>query len=129
MFLLHLFQSFLPLRNPIGFGVSDFLELAVAILLVTLFLCRPWLQEFAARYAHRTISCMLLLAALPIVLRLALLAQSPIPLPSGADDFSYILLGDTLAHFRLANAPHPLPQFFEAIFTLQQPTYASIFPL
>ncbi len=129
MFLLHLFQSFLPLRNPIGFGVSDFLEFAIALLLVLLVLCRPWLQDFAARYAHRTIPCMLLLAALPIALRLALLAHSPIPLPSGADDFSYILLGDTLAHFRLTNPPHPLPQFFESIFTLQQPTYSSIFPL
>lgn len=127
--LLHLFQSFLPLRNPIGFGISDFLEFAVALLLVLLVLCRPWLHAFADRYAHRTLACMLLLAALPIALRLALLAHSPIPLPSGADDFSYILLGDTLTHFRLANPPHPLPQFFESIFTLQQPTYSSIFPL
>ena len=129
MYFFHLFRSFLPLRSPLGFGISDFLELAIAILLVALLVCRPWLQSFAARFAHRTLPCMLLLALLPVALRLALLRQSPVPTPSGADAFSYLLLGDTLAHFRLANPPHPLSQFFEAIFTLQQPSYISIFPL
>ncbi len=128
-FFFHLFRSYLPLRNPLGFGISDFLELALALLLVVLVLCRPWLQCFATRFAHRTLPCMLLLAILPVALRLLLLGQSPVPTPSGADGFSYLLLGDTLAHLRLANPPHPLSQFFEAIFTLQQPTYSSIFPL
>jgi hypothetical protein len=129
MDLLHLFRSSTPLRNPIGFGASDFIELAFALLLGALFLCRPWLTAFARRFAHRTIPCMLLLALLPVALRLALLLQSPVPTPAGADDFSYVLLGDTLAHLRLSNPPHPFPQFFEAIFVLQQPTYSSIFPL
>ena len=38
MFLFHLFRSFLPLHNPIGFGASDFIELALAAMLV---LSRP----------------------------------------------------------------------------------------
>lgn len=129
MDLLHLFRSFTPLRNPIGFGATDFLELAFALLLGAFFFCRPWFTALARRFAHRTIPCMLLLALLPVALRLALLRQSPVPMPAGADDFSYLLLGDTLAHFRLSNPPHPFPQFFEAVFVLQQPTYSSIFPL
>ena len=38
-----------------------------------------------------------------MVLRLAMLHTSPIPTALGADDFSYLLLGDTLSHFRLTN--------------------------
>lgn len=72
---------------------------------------------------------MLLLFAAPIALRLALLADHPMPTPSGSDDFSYVLLGDTLAHFRLANPPHPFSRFFETVFVLQDPTYSSKFPL
>ena len=72
---------------------------------------------------------MALLAVLPIALRLALLPQYPIPTPNVSDDFSYLLIADTLRHFRLANPAHPLHQFFETFFVLQQPAYASIFPL
>ena len=72
---------------------------------------------------------MLTLAMVSICLRLALLARSPAPVPSGSDDFAYILLADTLRHLRLANPPHALPQFFQQIFVLQQPTYSSMFNL
>ena len=70
---------------------------------------------------------MLLLFALPIALRLVLLPHFPIPTPTGQDDYSYILLADTLRHFRLTNPPHPLHYFFETVFVLQQPTYSSIY--
>jgi hypothetical protein len=72
---------------------------------------------------------MLVLAAAPIVLRLLLVPGHPIPEPAVSDDFSYVLQADTLRHFRLANPPHALPQFFETFFVLQEPTYSSIFPL
>jgi hypothetical protein len=51
------------------------------------------------------------------------------PIPSTADDTSYLLQADTLKHFRLSNPTPPLHQFFETNFVLQEPTYASIFPL
>src|ERR1700719_3881087 len=123
-------RFFLPLRNPIGFGAADFIELILAVLLVVLVLAsRPVLEPYARRLAQHTVWSMLLLAALPIALRLALLPQYPIPSPNVSDDFSYILLADTLRHFRLANPPHGLHQFFETFFALQEPTYSSIFPL
>ena len=34
MFLFDLFRSFLPLHNPIGFGSADFIEFALAAMLV-----------------------------------------------------------------------------------------------
>src|SRR5580704_9846173 len=102
-YLFRLFYSFLPLHNPIGFGAADFVEMAVALLLVGAAFAWQKTAERANWLASRTTRCMLILAALPVALRLALLHTSPIPTALGADDFSYLLLGDTLAHFRLTN--------------------------
>jgi len=129
MFPLQLFRSFLPFHNPIGFGAADFVELALAALLVLLILACSRIAAFARRFATRTGLCMLLLAVLPVALRLALLEQSPVPNPAGADDFAHLLVADTLRHFRLANPPHPMHEFFETVFVLQEPAYASIFPI
>lgn len=129
MFLFRLFRSFLPLHNPIGFGADDFVELGLAALLVLLILFHARTIIYLQSLARRTWLSMLLLAVLPVVLRLALLPQSPIPTAGGADDFAHLLAGDTLLHGRLANPPHPLHQFFETVFVLQQPAYSSIFPI
>ena len=92
MYLFHLLHSFLPLLNPIGFGAADFIELILALVVVALALMsRPLLEPLGRRLAMKAGWCMLLLAALPILLRLALLPQYPIPTPLVADDFSYLL--------------------------------------
>ena len=117
------------MQNPLGFGASDFIELGLAIVLVAVILARARILTFARALADRTIPSMLLLAAVPILLRLALLPHHPVPTPRVADDFSYLLLGDTLAHFRLANPAHPMHRFFEGVFVLQDPSWSSIFPL
>jgi multisubunit Na+/H+ antiporter MnhB subunit len=127
MYLFHVLRSFLPLHNPLGWDAGDFIGFALALVLVALVLARPWLEPAARRLAERPAWCMLFLAGLVVVLRLALLPQHPVPTPSGADDFSYLLLGNTLAHFRLANPALPLHRFFETTFVLQQPTYSSIY--
>ncbi len=124
-----LFRSFYPFENPIGFGASDFIEFAIAALLLLLVFARPVLEPWATRLAQRTAWCMLLLGLLPLALRAVLLIHYPIPTPYVADEFSYILLADTLRHFRFTNPPHALPQFFETYFVLQQPTYSSIYAL
>jgi hypothetical protein len=130
MHFADLVSSFLPLRNPIGFGASDFIELIIAALLVLLILIlRPWIEPLARKLAPKTGWCMLLLAILPVALRLALLPHHPVPTPDIYDEFSHLLVADTLRHFRLANPQHPLHQFFETFFVLQQPTYSSIYPL
>jgi hypothetical protein len=129
MFLFRIFQSFLPLHNPIGFGAADFIEFCLAALLVLLLLFRNRAEVYARRLAVRTGWCMLLLALLPVVLRLALLPHHAIPSPRVCDEFSYLLLADTLRHFRLANPAHPMHRFFESLFVQQEPTYSSIYPL
>jgi hypothetical protein len=128
-YLFRLFYSFLPLHNPIGFGASDFVEIALALLLAGAVLAwQKWANE-ANRLASQTVWCMAILGALPVVLRLAMLPTAPIPTALGADDFSYLLLGDTLSHFRLTNPTHPMHRFFETLFVLQEPSYSSIYPL
>jgi hypothetical protein len=130
MFLLDLFRSFLPVRNPLGFGASDFILLTLAAALVLLaLLWRPFLEPRVHSLAPRTGWCMLLLAILPVALRLLLLAHHPIPTPTVSDEFSHLLVADTLLHFRLANPPHPQHQFFETFFVLQEPSYGSIYAL
>jgi len=130
MLLADLFRSFLPLRNPIGFGASDFIELGLAALLLALALIsRPWIEPRASRFARHTAWCMLLLAVLPVALRLALLSHHPVPTPDLYDEFGHLLVADTLRHFRLANPAHPLHQFFETFFVIQDPTYSSIYPI
>jgi len=125
-----LFRSFQPLRNPIGFGAADFIELFLAFMLAgAILVFRPWIGPLADRLARRTLGCMLLLAALPVLLRLVLLPHHPVPQPEIYDEFSHLLAADTLRHFRLANPAHSMSRFFETIFVLQQPSYSSIYPI
>jgi hypothetical protein len=83
-----------------------------------------WLSAFAR---HKTLSWVGL-GVLVLVVRAVILPVWPIPKPTIYDEFSYFLQADTFAHGRLTNPTHPLWQFFEGTYVLQQPTYASRFP-
>jgi hypothetical protein len=123
-------DAFIPLHNPIGFGAVDFIELFMALsLAVPALFWRSHLAPAMHRLARRPVWCMALLGLLPILLRLALLAHHPAPKPDIYDEFGHLLVADTLRHFRLANPAHPLHEFFETFFVLQQPTYSSIYPV
>jgi hypothetical protein len=112
------------------FSPSDLVELSLAVLLLAItIIARPFLEPYARKLAPKTGWCMLLLALLPVGLRLAMLANHPVPAPVVYDEFGHLLVADTLLHFRLANPAHPLHQFFETFFVLQTPAYASIYPL
>jgi len=119
-----------PLRNPLGFGPTDAVTLAVALLIVLpMLVWRPWLAPAAAKLARRTALCMGILAVLPVALRLALLAHHPVPVPDLYDEFGHLLVAGTLMKLRLANPPNALSQFFETFFVLQSPSYAAIYPV
>ena len=122
-------RFFLPLQNPVGFGLADFIELGVVLLMALALMVRTPLETALRKLAARPRWSMALLAALPILLRLLLLPRHPVPVPQTSDDFSFLLLGDTLAHLRFANPVHPMHRFFETVFVLQEPSYSSIYPL
>ena len=60
--------------------------------------------------------------------RLCCLPILPRPTPIIPDEFSYVLLGRTLAAGRFANSAHPMWRHFETLFVLQHPSYASVYP-
>lgn len=129
VYLHQLFRSFRPLHNPIGFGAADFLLLGVAIAFSAAILGRAVLLRYLPLLSTRTLATMIFLAGSAVMLRIAMLHSAPVPIASGADDFSFLLLADTLRHFRMSNPTHSFHRFFEAVFVLQQPTYSSIYPL
>jgi hypothetical protein len=120
----------MPASNAFGFAPADWLlALLTATFIFAAFGWNPVIQRAFAALAGKTRACMLLLFLLPIALRLLLLPHHPVPTPEIYDEFSHLLVADTLLHGRLANPPHPFPQFFETFFELQRPTYSSIYPL
>lgn len=85
-------------------------------------------EKLAARLAARKRMAIIAVAGAAILARVAVLWLFPVPVPGIHDEFSYLLAGDTFAHGRLTNPPHPMWIFFDTFHELQQPTYMSIFP-
>jgi len=86
------------------------------------------IESFFSRLAERKALALVAVFLIVIGVRPALLRYLPVPVPGIHDEFSYLLLGDTLAHGRLANPPHPMRISFESFHVNWFPTYSSKYP-
>src|SRR5213595_2311025 len=126
------FIDILLMRVPHALRVV--LRIAFYFLLLAIFLPRLTtrvfhaIESFLSRLAERKTLAVVALFFIVIGVRLAVLPQLPVPVPGIHDEYSYLLLGDTLAHGRLANPPHAMWMSFETFHVNWFPTYSSKYP-
>lgn len=120
-----------------AFGPRMRLELLIAAALVAIGCLvrreRPRIGvvviEAFQRLAARPVLSLFVAGLVPLLLRFAWLPWRPVPDLIGHDEYCHLLVAETLLGGRLANPAHAFWQYFEAPYVLQQPAYASSYPI